>query len=85
MFKMFLKYFLMGGKDIGHDVKLTNFLKNHPGFRKFAFFIHDTNSDLKNQIKDSFDDLLKKEDKLKEIDNDKKSGGGKGTHNKPKH
>ena len=67
--KRFLDYFLMrGGKSAGHEPQLTHFLKNHPTFRRLAFFIQDTTNDVKSNFKQKLDEALKEEDKLKTID-----------------
>jgi len=67
-FKRFLHFFAGNRQNISHDPKLTEFLKNHPFFRRMAFFIHENSQDVKGTLKKKFEDALKKEDKLKTID-----------------
>ena len=51
--------------------EVTNFLKDNNLFRKTSFFIHDTKSNIQDKLKNSFEKLLRQEDNLKFIDDDK--------------
>ncbi len=61
----FFSFFLENRQNIDDMKEVTKFLKDNQHFRKTAFFIHDTKTNLKTKFKSSFDKLLEQEDNLK--------------------
>ncbi len=75
--KNFLKYFFLFKNDIKDHQPLTEFLKRNENFKKAAFKFHDTKEGFKNKFLNTFEDLLKKEDDIKLIDENKKTNNNK--------
>ena len=69
--KGFMSFFIQNKENIKEMKEVTNFLKDNNLFRKTSFFIHDTKSNIQNKLKNSFEKLLRQEDNLKFIDDDK--------------
>jgi hypothetical protein len=71
--KHFFRFFIVNKHHIEDMKPLTEFLKNNDTFKKSAIKIHTTKETIKGQFTGSLDKLLKEEDELKFIEDDKKN------------
>ncbi len=66
--KNFLKFFFAFKGNINDHQPLTDFLKRNQHFKKAAFKVHDTKEEVKKNMWNSFNNLLKDEDEIKLIE-----------------
>jgi hypothetical protein len=71
VFKNFLKFFVNNRNNVEDLAPLTEFLKKNSFFKNAALKIHYTKEGVKNKVYDSMEGLLKDEDGLKFIEDDK--------------
>ena len=76
-FKTFAGFFMANKNNISHNPHLTNYLKSNTHFKKAATKIHTTKQSTLDKLRNSFDDLLKEEDNLKFIEDDKTTNNKK--------
>lgn len=71
VFKNFFRFFVNNGKNVEDIAPLTEYLKKNSLFKNAALKIHYTKEGVKNKVYDSMEGLLKDEDELKFIEDDK--------------